>query len=144
VAITASQHAAPIDGAAKAAAIAEDFRAPHTVQNRPRQPGFLGIPAQSLPPRRREAGIHPHQPDGLPPDQCQDNPARSDEQGAEPCSIQRRPRMDYWLSAAIPALATTSSCAPVPPEQPMAPIILPPSINGTPPREATTPFNDSR
>src|ERR1700676_175923 len=31
---------------------------------------------------------------------------------------------------------TASSCEPVPPEQPMAPMILPPSSKGMPPREA--------
>lgn len=42
-------------------------------------------------------------------------------------------------SDAAPAFATTSSCEPVPPEQPIAPMILPPSTSGIPPREAITP-----
>jgi hypothetical protein len=43
-----------------------------------------------------------------------------------------------------PALLTTSSCESVPPEQPIAPTILPCSINGMPPRDAMTPSNASR
>jgi plasmid stabilization system protein ParE len=42
----------------------------------------------------------------------------------------------YLLMVAAPAVHTTSSCEPVPPEQPIAPIILPPSTSGMPPREA--------
>src|ERR1700694_3350525 len=37
---------------------------------------------------------------------------------------------------AAAAAQTASSCEPVPPEQPMAPMILPPSTRGMPPREA--------
>ncbi len=44
-----------------------------------------------------------------------------------------------YLMVAAPALQTTSSCEPVPPEQPMAPISLPPSMIGIPPRDAMTP-----
>src|SRR4051794_606931 len=44
-------------------------------------------------------------------------------------------------TTAAPALLTTSSCESVPPEQPMAPIILPFSMSGIPPREAMTPSN---
>jgi hypothetical protein len=36
------------------------------------------------------------------------------------------------------AVQMASSCDPVPPEQPMAPVILPSSISGMPPRNATT------
>jgi hypothetical protein len=49
-----------------------------------------------------------------------------------------------WLTTAAPALLTTSSCESAPPEQPIAPIILPCSISGMPPRDAMTPSNASR
>jgi len=42
------------------------------------------------------------------------------------------------LIKAAAAAHTTSSCEPVPPEQPIAPMILPFSISGIPPRDATT------
>jgi hypothetical protein len=41
--------------------------------------------------------------------------------------------------AATPALQATSSCEPVPPEQPIAPMSFPPSTSGIPPREPITP-----
>jgi len=44
-----------------------------------------------------------------------------------------------YLTVAAPALQTTSSCEPVPPEQPIAPMIFPPSNSGMPPREPMTP-----
>ncbi|SRR5258708_4242354 len=44
----------------------------------------------------------------------------------------------YRFTASAPALQTTSSCEPVPPEQPMAPTSLPPSRMGMPPRDAMT------
>ena len=44
----------------------------------------------------------------------------------------------YRFTASAPALQTTSSCEPVAPEQPMAPISLPPSRMGMPPRDAMT------
>jgi len=43
------------------------------------------------------------------------------------------------LTVAAPTLQATSSCDPVPPEQPIAPTIFPPSMSGIPPREATMP-----
>ncbi len=43
-----------------------------------------------------------------------------------------------YFTIAAPALAITSSCEPVPPDTPIAPISLPPSISGMPPREAIT------
>ncbi len=49
-----------------------------------------------------------------------------------------------WSITAAPALLTTSSCESVPPEQPIAPIILPCSISGMPPRDAMIPSNASR
>ena len=50
----------------------------------------------------------------------------------------RRPEESgYLLIVAAPALQTTSSCEPVAPEQPIAPMSLPSSISGIPPREAT-------
>ncbi len=44
-----------------------------------------------------------------------------------------------YLIVAAPALHATSSCDPVPPEQPIAPTIFPPSMSGIPPREAIMP-----
>jgi hypothetical protein len=44
----------------------------------------------------------------------------------------------YLLMVAAAAIHTTSSCEPVPPEHPIAPMSLPPSISGMPPREAMT------
>ena len=49
-----------------------------------------------------------------------------------------RMRRDYLLIVAAPALQPTSSCEPVPPEHPMAPISFPSSTSGMPPREAIT------
>src|SRR6266540_1197254 len=49
-----------------------------------------------------------------------------------------------YLTVAAPALQTTSSCEPVPPEQPMAPISFPPSRSGIPPREPITPSSVMR
>jgi hypothetical protein len=43
-----------------------------------------------------------------------------------------------FVDRPAPAVHTTSSCEPVAPEQPMAPMILPSSISGMPPREAIT------
>ena len=43
-----------------------------------------------------------------------------------------------YLSDATPAWETTSSCEPVPPLTPMAPISLPPTIKGLPPRDPIT------
>ena len=40
------------------------------------------------------------------------------------------------LTAAAPVLATSSSWEPVPPEQPIAPMICPASMSGMPPRDA--------
>ena len=52
----------------------------------------------------------------------------------------RRPaRPQRYLNSAAPALQATSSCEPVPPEQPMAPITFPFSTSGIPPRAAMTP-----
>ena len=47
-------------------------------------------------------------------------------------------QLQFHLSAATPASETTSSCEPVPPLTPMAPINLPPTTSGLPPREAIT------
>src|SRR5882757_2212895 len=47
-----------------------------------------------------------------------------------------RPLPCYLLTTAAPTVQIASSCDPVPPEQPMAPMILPPSISGMPPRDA--------
>src|SRR5438105_4965489 len=47
-------------------------------------------------------------------------------------------RQLYLLMVAAPAVHITSSCEPVAPEQPMAPISLPSSTSGMPPREAMT------
>src|ERR1700733_2015089 len=44
----------------------------------------------------------------------------------------------YLLIVFAAAVQVASSCEPVPPEQPIAPISLPPSTNGIPPREAMT------
>jgi hypothetical protein len=44
-----------------------------------------------------------------------------------------------YLMTAAPTFATTSSCEPVPPEQPIAPMSFPFSTSGMPPREAMTP-----
>ena len=44
----------------------------------------------------------------------------------------------YLLMPLAPAVQTASSWEPVPPEQPIAPMILPSSIKGIPPREAIT------
>ena len=43
------------------------------------------------------------------------------------------------LTMAAPAVATTSSCDPEPPEHPIAPMIFPFSTSGIPPADATTP-----
>jgi hypothetical protein len=48
------------------------------------------------------------------------------------------------LITAAPALLTNSSCESVPPEQPIAPTILPCSMSGMPPRDAMIPSNASR
>jgi hypothetical protein len=42
----------------------------------------------------------------------------------------------YYLRPATPACEIVSSCEPVPPLTPMAPMILPPTTSGLPPREA--------
>ncbi len=55
----------------------------------------------------------------------------------------RAGRRAYLMSAAA-ALAHTSSCEPVPPEAPMAPISLPFSTSGMPPREPITPSRVTR
>src|SRR5204863_9324901 len=54
-----------------------------------------------------------------------------------PC---RRPRLDLqrYLMVAAPTLQATSSCEPVPPEQPIAPTSLPACTSGIPPREPIT------
>ena len=52
-------------------------------------------------------------------------------------------RPGYLLIVAAPALQTISSCEPVPPEQPIAPISLPASTIGMPPREAMMPSSVS-
>jgi len=44
-----------------------------------------------------------------------------------------------YFTVAAPALQATSSCDPVPPEQPIAPMSLPFSTRGIPPRKAITP-----
>src|SRR5579864_1603301 len=46
--------------------------------------------------------------------------------------------VNYLLIVLAAAVQVASSCEPVPPEQPMAPMSLPPSISGMPPREAMT------
>src|SRR6185437_4716873 len=46
----------------------------------------------------------------------------------------------YYFSAATPACEIVSSCEPLPPETPMAPMSLPPTTSGLPPREPTNPF----
>ena len=46
--------------------------------------------------------------------------------------------IDYLLTVTAPTMHTASSCEPVPPEQPIAPMILSFSISGIPPREAMT------
>src|SRR5580700_6449420 len=46
--------------------------------------------------------------------------------------------VNYLLIVFAAAVQVASSCEPVPPEQPMAPINLPPSTSGMPPREAMT------
>jgi hypothetical protein len=51
----------------------------------------------------------------------------------------REPRdAKRYLIVAAPAMHTTSSCEPVAPEQPIAPMILLSSTSGIPPREAMT------
>jgi hypothetical protein len=45
---------------------------------------------------------------------------------ANPRPARRPLAAAYLLISAAPALAITSSCEPVPPEQPIAPISLPP------------------
>lgn len=58
-------------------------------------------------------------------------------QGVELLQSKEQRTAAYFTSA-TPARATTSSCEPVPPEQPMAPMIRPASTSGMPPREAIT------
>jgi hypothetical protein len=50
-----------------------------------------------------------------------------------------RSLLTHLLTTAAPALQTTSSCAPVAPEQPTAPISLPSLMSGMPPRDAMIP-----
>jgi hypothetical protein len=50
----------------------------------------------------------------------------------------------YYLTVAAPALHATSSCDPVPPEQPIAPMSFPLSTSGIPPRVAITPSSVRR
>lgn len=54
------------------------------------------------------------------------------------------PQDEHYLMVAAPTLQATSSCEPVPPEQPIAPIIFPPSTSGIPPREPITPSSVMR
>jgi hypothetical protein len=49
-----------------------------------------------------------------------------------------------YFTTPAPTFATTSSCEPVPPEQPMAPMSFPFSTSGIPPREAMTPSTVTR
>jgi hypothetical protein len=49
----------------------------------------------------------------------------------------------FYVTVAAPALHTTSSCDPVPPEQPIAPISFPFSTSGIPPRKAIAPSSVS-
>ena len=65
--------------------------------------------------------------------------------GSESCIRRARfATRDPYLIVAAPTLQATSSCEPVPPEQPIAPISLPPSTRGMPPREAMIPSRVSR
>src|SRR5262249_31062476 len=64
--------------------------------------------------------------------------ARRPDWQTEPNSTDAGGRRGYLSTRAAPAAQITSSCDPVPPEQPTAPMILPSSINGMPPRDATT------
>ena len=50
----------------------------------------------------------------------------------------RSPPDGYLLIVAAPTMQAASSCDPEPPEQPIAPISLPSSTSGMPPREAMT------
>src|SRR5262249_54987700 len=43
------------------------------------------------------------------------------------------PDLPYLSSASAPAWATCASCCEVPPDTPMAPMIAPPTMTGTPP-----------
>src|SRR5579864_3283654 len=56
-----------------------------------------------------------------------------------PDGIRFKAAADYFRAAA-PACEMVSSCEPVPPETPMAPTTLPPTISGLPPREPTKPL----
>jgi hypothetical protein len=53
-------------------------------------------------------------------------------------SPRQPPDAKRYLIVAAPAMHTTSSCEPVAPEQPIAPMILLSSTSGIPPREAMT------
>jgi hypothetical protein len=63
-------------------------------------------------------------------------PSRSQDLGAVK-HVGGREKRERYLIVAAPAMHTTSSCEPVAPEQPIAPMILSFSIRGIPPREAT-------
>ncbi len=54
------------------------------------------------------------------------------------------PLEEPYLMVAAPTLQTTSSCEPVPPEHPIAPINLPASTSGIPPRAAMIPSSVTR
>ena len=47
-----------------------------------------------------------------------------------------------YLTVPAPAAAVTPSCCAVPPDAPMAPMILPPAISGRPPSTAVAPSSD--
>jgi hypothetical protein len=59
-------------------------------------------------------------------------------------TIDNPPLTGSLLINAAPALLTISSWESAPPEQPIAPIIIPCSISGMPPRDAMIPSNASR
>ncbi len=60
-----------------------------------------------------------------------------------PGAVRSVPTVPCLLMVAAPALEQTSSCEPVPPDTPMAPIILPPATSGMPPRDTMIPSSES-
>src|SRR5205807_8774813 len=80
----------------------------------------------------------PHPPPALPPP-AKVTPSRSLRLRAASGSQSRAPAVDAraYLAALAPAAAATPSCWPVPPLAPIAPMILPFTMIGTPPSDAT-------
>jgi len=98
---------------------------------------FSGWPSRGAPPEASRIG--PRGPPAREPGAVLGPDARLVLGRAAPV----RPGPRYFPGAAprmaAPAFATTSSCDPVPPEQPMAPTSLPASTSGIPPREPIIP-----